>query len=303
MRILITGATGFLGSYLAADLIEAGHEVSVFVRPNSDSWRLEGFEHRLRFVDGRLEDEDSVRSALMQVRPQAIAHLAWSGVGNVDRNRPIQAQNVPLTVTLADMAAEFGVEAFVGAGSQAEYGPHQSIIREDTNTRPTTLYGHAKLAAGNMVLHLARDRRMRCVWMRIFSTYGPKDADYWLIPSMIRTLQRGQRMQLTACEQRWSFLHAKDAAAAFRLALTNSRASGIYNVGSAKAPLLRETVIALRDMVAPGAELGFGELPYRSDQVMILQPDVQRLASLGWRENISLTDGLVETAEWYNAKH
>lgn len=299
MHFFVTGATGFLGSYLAADLLAAGHEVTVLVRPGADTWRLSEVLSRLHVLPGTLADLDSLAPQITAAGFDGVAHLAWRGVGNTDRNSPVQARNVPDTVELAALAAEGGARVFVGAGSQAEYGPHPRIIREDDAARPTTLYGKAKLAAGSMAGQLAAERGIRFAWLRIFSTYGPKDADAWLIPSMIRTLKSGQRMALTGCEQLWSFLHARDAAAGFRLALTDPGANGVYNLGAPEAPPLRETVTTLRDLVDPGAELGFGEVPYRPDQVMVLQPDMSRLMGHGWRPQVALADGLRETVASY----
>lgn len=300
MRIFVTGASGFLGSYLVADLLERGHEVAVLLRPDSASWRLEEVKGRLRVIPGAMERLDELRGPLRAFAPEAVVHMAWRGVAGSDRNSPVQAANVADTVGLVELAAEAGAKAFVGAGSQAEYGPYDRAIREDDTARPTTLYGMAKLAAGSMAMRLCEEKGLRSAWLRIFSTYGPKDADYWLIPSMIRNLRSGEHMALTACEQRWGFLHARDAASAFRLATTHADASGIFNVGSPEAPPLRETVTRLRDLVDPGAVLGFGELAYRPDQVMILAADVSRMLALGWKPEVALDDGLRETVNWHD---
>lgn len=301
MRVFVTGASGFLGSYLVADFLARGHEVAVLLRPDSASWRLAEAYDRLHVIRGALEHLDGLRGPLLAFAPEAVVHMAWRGVAGSDRNSPVQAANVTDTVGLAELATEAGAKAFVGAGSQAEYGPYDRAIREDDVPRPTTLYGMAKLAAGSMAMRLCEERGLRAAWLRIFSTYGPKDADYWLIPSMIRNLRSGQHMALTACEQRWGFLHARDAAAAFRLAVTHDAASGIFNVGSPEAPPLRETVSRLRDLVDPGASLGFGELAYRPDQVMILAADVSRMLALGWKPEVPLDQGLRETVDWHDA--
>ncbi|BBO11178.1 MULTISPECIES: NAD-dependent epimerase/dehydratase family protein [Bradyrhizobium] len=300
MRVFVTGASGFLGSYLVADLLERGHDVAVLLRPDSANWRLREAAERLHVIPGVLEQPDGLRGPFKAFAPEAIVHMAWRGVAGSDRNSPVQAANVADTVGLVELAAEAGAKIFVGAGSQAEYGPYDRAISEDDTPRPTTLYGMAKLAAGSMAMRLCEERGLRSAWLRIFSTYGPKDADYWLIPSMIRNLRSGEHMALTACEQRWGFLHARDAASAFRLATTHASARGIFNVGSPEAPPLRETVTRLRNLVDPGAVLGFGELAYRPDQVMILAADVSRMLALGWKPEVALDDGLRETVNWHD---
>jgi UDP-glucose 4-epimerase len=301
MRIFVTGASGFLGSYLVAELLKHGHEVGVLLRPGRSSWRLDDLAGRFEVFEGSLDQIAALKDSLRSFAPDAVVHMAWRGVGSTERNSKSQAQNVVDALQLVDLAAEAGATCFVGAGSQAEYGPYDRAIRENDVTRPTTLYGVAKLAAGLMAARLCEERRMRFAWLRIFSTYGPKDADYWLIPSMIRTLRSGAHMALTPCEQRWGFLHARDAATAVRLVLTSPSAEGTYNLGSPDAPPLRLTVMTLRDLIDPDATLGFGEVSYRRDQTMVLAADTGRLAALGWCPEVRLDEGLRETLAWYDA--
>jgi UDP-glucose 4-epimerase len=301
MRTFITGASGFLGSYIVADLLEQGHDVAVLLRPIRSSWRLAGIMSGLTVIEGSLDQPDALKGYLRSFAPNAVVHMAWRGVANADRNSKDQARNVIDAVEMVDLAADAGATVFIGAGSQGEYGPYDRAIREDDVARPTTLYGVAKLASGLMAERRCADRKMRFAWLRIFSVYGPKDADHWLIPSMIRTLRSGGHMALTPCEQRWGFLHARDAAAAFRLVLANPAAAGVYNLGSPEAPPLRETVTRLRDLIDPSAALGFGEVAYRPDQVMVLAADMSRLAALGWRPVVGLDEGFRETLAWYDA--
>jgi len=302
MRILVTGATGFVGSHLIGELLGRGHEVSAIVRPESDTWRLAAVKDRVQFIVGSLDDIPDLRSSIADFRPEAIAHLAWWGVRNADRNSPIQARNIYSTMELAGLAAELGVKVFVGAGSQAEYGQYNRAISEDDPARPTTLYGIAKVASEMMLAELCRQNGMRFTWLRLFSTYGPKDHDHWLIPQLIRALKAGQRMPLTKAEQLWGFLHVRDAAEGIRTVIETDGASGVFNLGSPDAPPLRETILAIRNLIDPAGELGFGDIPYRPDQVMVLKADVTRLQSLGWQPRIRLEDGLREMVRWYNAR-
>lgn len=300
MRIFVTGATGFLGSYVAEDLVAQGHDVAVLLRPGTRPWRLAAILDRLNVIEGTLDVPAALGRELRSFSPDAIVHMAWRGVGNSERNSKDQARNIVDAVELADLAADAGATIFVGAGSQAEYGPYDRAITESDAPRPTTLYGIAKLASGLMVERRCAERELRFAWLRIFSTYGAKDGESWLIPSLIRTLRANGHMALTACEQRWGFLHARDAAAAVRLVLGSPEAQGTYNLGSPDAPQLRDTVRRLRDLIGAG-ELGLGEVPYRPDQVMVLAADVTRLEALGWRPAVGLDQGLRETLAWYEA--
>ena len=104
MRIFVTGATGFLGSSLIDELVGNGHELAILIRPGTDNWRIASHLSRLTVITGSFDDFAAWRVALAAFRPDAVAHLAWRGVGNADRNSPIQAHNIPDTVDLAGSA-------------------------------------------------------------------------------------------------------------------------------------------------------------------------------------------------------
>jgi nucleoside-diphosphate-sugar epimerase len=110
-------------------------------------------------------------------------------------------------------------------------------------------------------------------------------------------------MALTACEQRWSFVHVRDVAAAFRYVLEDAGAAGIFNVAGPDAPPLRKTLECLRDLIDPAATLGFGDIGYRPDQVMVLEAETGRLRATGWQPRIDLERGLRETIAWYAHDH
>jgi nucleoside-diphosphate-sugar epimerase len=270
------------------------------LRPGTRPWRLASILDRLTVIEGALENMTALGNRLRSFAPDAVVHMAWRGVGSSERNSADQARNIVDAVALAELAADAGATIFVGAGSQAEYGPYDRVIVESDVARPTTTYGIAKLASGLMVERRCAERGLRFAWLRIFSIYGPKDAESLLIPSVIRTLRADRHMALTLCEQRWGFLHGRDAAAAVRLVLATPAARGIYNLGCPDAPPLHDTVKRLRELIGAG-ELGFGEVPYRPDQVMVLAADVTRLEALGWRAMVGLDQGLRETLAWHDA--
>lgn len=301
MRVLLTGGGGFIGSHLCSDLVAAGHTVAAISR-SREPWRLAPILDRVTLIQGDLAHLADCAPAVRAFAPEVVAHLGWAGVANFDRNAHEQIENIGWTADLLILGRDAGARVFLGLGSQAEYGPKSAPIGPDDETRPTTLYGEAKLAAARIAARLADDAGMRFVWMRVFSTYGPADHTYWMIPSLIGSLLRSERPPLTAGHQLWDFLFVEDAVRAIRLALESDRARGCYALGSGTAPPLRSTVETIRDAIDPTLDLGFGELAYRSDQVMRLQADVTALKrDLGWQSQVGLVSGIHRTVAWYRA--
>lgn len=296
MRVFLTGATGFLGGEIARQLLARGHDCAALARGEIGETRLAALAGRVSVVRGDLFSPGSYRDALRQFQPDALIHCAWRGVAGAERNDLAQLENIVASARLAEAAIESGARAIIGAGSQAEYGAKPGPVSESDPASPETLYGVAKLAAAGTFLNLARAQGRRAAWGRVFSLYGPGDEGPWLVPALIRAFRARQAPELTACEQIWEFTHVRDAARAFVDLAEAPEAHGVFNVGAAAPIVLRDAVLTLRDLVAPGVEPRFGAVPYRHDQVMHLEARIDRLrAATGWRPEIPLESGFAET--------
>ena len=292
-RAFVTGASGFIGAAVVRQLLTCGWQVAVLQRTAVLGERLRAMAGDLQPIVATGGTLAEFANALREWQPAAVFHLGWAGVSSVHRNdAAMQLENVQFACELAGVCVDCGVQHFIGAGSQAEYGPKQVRITESECAAPTTLYGAAKLSACVLTQRICELAGVRHAWLRIFSTYGPGDNPHWLLPSLIRDLLAGQRPSLTACEQTWDYLHVDDAAAAFT-AVAASSACGIFNLASGIELQLRQVIELIRDLVDPTAELGFGEVPYRDDQVMRMQVSVDRLAAAaGFSPRVGLIDGL-----------
>jgi nucleoside-diphosphate-sugar epimerase len=296
-KILITGATGFVGARVTRLLVEQGRDVAVLMRSESNSHRIADLMDQCTVLHGDMSSLENLRSPLCSFAPQAVLHLAWEGVKGADRNSPIQMRNVSSSIDLYRLTEELGCKHFIGLGSQAEYGPLQGKISESGPARPTTVYGSAKLATGLLLERAAAASDRPFAWLRLFSSYGPDDDPSWLIPYMIRRLLAGEKPSLTQAEQMWDYLHVDDVAAGIVAAL-DADARGFFNLGSGQSRPLRTVIELIRDLIDPSLPLGFGEVPYRPDQVMHLEADITSLSSAsGWRPQISLEDGLSDLVE------
>ena len=120
-----------------------------------------------------------------------------------------------------------------------------------------------------------------------------------MLPTLIRALLNGERPALTAGDQLWDYLHVNDASRAF-VAVADVGVTGIFNLGSGVAVPLRKVIETIRDLIDPGLSLGFGEVPYRPDQVMRLHADVKELRlAANWQPMIDLQSGLRDLVSWH----
>jgi UDP-glucose 4-epimerase len=300
-RVLVTGGAGFVGAPVVHRLVEQGYAVALLLRETSDARRLQGVLERCIVLRGDLSRLEALRAPLQAFAPEGLLHLAWEGVKGADRNHPMQLSNVSTAIDLFRLTGEIGCTSFVGLGSQAEYGLLSGRIDERAPTRPTTTYGAAKLATGCVVERAAAAAGRPFAWLRLFSSYGPDDDPSWLIPSMIRTLLAGDRPRLTKAEQIWDYIHVADVADAI-IAVLQTGARGVFNLGAGRARPLREIAELVRDAIDPALPIGFGEVDYRPDQVMHLEPDIGALrAATGWAPRVPLEQGLASTIAWYRA--
>lgn len=302
-RILLTGASGFVGARVARQLVEQGRDVALLLRPSSDTRRIDDLLGRCTIVRGDLADLGAVRAPIEAFRPEATVHIAWEGVKGADRDSQVHLRNVSSSIDLYRLTQALGAGRFVGLGSQAEYGPAPGRIDENAPARPTHCYGAAKLATALLLERSAVASGRGFAWLRLFSSYGPDDDPTWLLPYLTRSLLAGEKPKVTRAEQVWDYIHVDDVARGV-IAAVDARASGIFNLGSGRALPLRQIIEILRDLIDPTLPIGFGEIDYRADQVMHLEADIGALrAATGWAPRVSIEDGLAELVAQARRRH
>lgn len=295
---VVTGPTGAIGTALCSELAENGIRVIAVCRPGSP--RLAAIpQHPL--IEA-VECDMGTLSRLPDLIPHgadAFYHFAWAHTTGAGRNDMLaQLDNVRCTLEAVRAAHALGCQIFVGAGSQAEYGRVQGVLKPDTPCYPENGYGIAKLCAGQMSRVEAQKLGMEHIWVRVLSVYGPGDSDATMIASVIHQLLCGKKPSLTAGEQMWDYLYSGDAARAFRLIAEQGKDGKIYPLGSGHARPLREYIEALRDAIDPTLPLGLGEIPYAPLQVMHLEADISALqADTGFAPFTDFADGIRATIQ------
>lgn len=299
-RAIITGPTGAIGIALIKKLICENVDVVAVCRPGSKRISRIPREERVQVVECELQDIRNLPDKV-EGRADVFYHFAWDGTFGESRNDMyLQNYNVKYALDAVEAAKEMGCTRFIGAGSQAEYGRVEGILRPDTPTFPENGYGIAKLCAGQMTREMCRQLQIEHMWTRILSIYGPYDGKNTMIMSVIGKLLKGEKPSLTPGEQIWDYLYADDVANAFYLIGNKGKSDSVYCIGSGKARPLKEYIEIIRENINKNAELGFGEIRYGERQVMHLQADIENLTKdTGFVPSWSFEEGIKGTIKWY----
>ena len=283
MRIVVTGATGFLGRALVRRALARGHEVCALVRPG----RVLGGAAGLTVCRGTLADPPLAE--LARFAADACVHTAWITTAGVYPESPDNERYRDESLSLLTSLFERGVCHVVALGTSAEYRPAAAPLDEGrAPLEPRTRYARAKRELHVALAERAVATGARLAWARVFQPYGGGEPPDRLCSTVIRRLAVGERVTLNSPDAVRDWVHVEDVAAGL-LCLLESRADGPVNVGRG----VGRTVGSVALMIA--------ELMGRPDLVTArprgLEPaglvaDPTRLRSLGWRPGVELEAGL-----------
>jgi nucleoside-diphosphate-sugar epimerase len=301
MTVLLTGASGFIGSALAEELLLQDYKVIALKRSTSNLWRCSKIMNKIKWVNyDHLVDFEA---ELSRHNPDVLIHSAWNGVKSSDRDDWFeQEKNLPFLINLLELSKKTNIRKIIAIGSQAEYGLYDGIVDEKSPCKPISAYGLTKLYASSLLKWFAQENNLDWYWIRLFSIFGPKEDEHWLISSAINNLLNGNEMKLTPCEQRYDYLYIKDLTCGVIKILKNeSRNSGTYNLSSCQSIRLKDILQYLESKISPHRKLlQIGTLDYRPNQVMHMEGNSELFFNtFDFRPTYSLSAALEETINYY----
>lgn len=308
MRVVVTGASSFIGKAAVRELLAEGHQVFGIIRPGSKG------EEGLRTVGREIENTGKAEMPRLCIIPCELArledltclpqlsqegadlwlHLGWDGAGSANRQDPeLQARNIGYALEAVRTAGRLGCRRFLFTGSQAEYGVTDQVMGEDLECHPVSEYGKDKVKVCQMAGPEAERWGMEYIHARIFSIYGPGDHPWSLVSACIASFLEGRDMEFGDCTQQWNFLHVKDGAKALASLLLAKGPGGVYNVAGEDTRPLRDYIEEIHRLCGGKGRCLYGRRPPNAEGVVSLRPDIGKLKeAVGFSQEISFEQGI-----------
>jgi len=316
MNVFVTGGAGYIGSVCVEELLNAGHDVTVF--DNLTEGHRSAVDPRARFVLGCLSDAALIKQAVRESGAEAVLHFAASIMVGESMTNPGKyfGNNVACGLNLLNAAVEAGVRKFVFSSTAATFGPPERVpMTEDLPQRPINPYGESKLMFEKMLLWYEQIHKLEFVAFRYFNAAGASEKfgehhkiETHLIPNVLKVAQ-GQAKQCEIYGTDYptpdgtcirDYIHIVDLAQAHMLGLAPGK-RGFFNLGNGDGYSVRQVVETCEQIT--GKKIPTVEKPRRAgDPPRLVASAEKAFSELGWRPKFPKLEDIVATAwRWHQA--
>ena len=317
MNVFVTGGAGYIGSVCVEELLNAGHQVTVF--DNLTEGHRAAVDPRAKFIQGCLSDAALVKQSVRAAKAEAILHFAAHALVGESMTNPGKyfRNNVASGLNLLDAAVEFGVKKFVFSSTCATYGPPDRVpMTEDLPQRPINPYGESKLMFEKMLIWYQQLHQLEFVAFRYFNAAGASEKfgehhriETHLIPNVLKVaLGQAQQCEIYGTDYPTpdgtcirDYIHIKDLAQAHMLGLAPGK-TGFYNLGNGDGYSVKQVIQTCEKIT--GKKIPAIEKPRRpGDPPKLVAAANKAFTELGWKPNYPKLEDIVATAWAWHQKH
>ncbi|MBO6205817.1 MAG: NAD(P)-dependent oxidoreductase [Lachnospiraceae bacterium] len=299
MKAIVTGSTGFIGSWLTLELLNNNYQVVGVVR-NSNKLMPEIKNHpNFSCIN---KDICSLKSTdFIENEYDVFFNLGWAGVSPEQKNSiDMQLSNITMSLNAIQVCKELNCRLFVSSGTVAEYALTTDVMDLGAKQKPNDIYGATKVAVHYYLEVRARQLNQPFIWTVVPSTFGERRIDNNIITYTIRSLLNNVKPQYGTLEQMWDFLYVSEVVRALRLIGEKGKTGKVYGIGSGEYRPLKEYIETIRDIINPNLDLGIGEIPSFSKQSFSSCVNIYDLIhDTGFKPEISFSEGIKRTIEWF----
>lgn len=302
-KILITGASGFIGKHLLERLLKNSINIAC-IDLHFDEEFIQSFAKNVTLFQGNLLDKYFVSTCIKEYAPNYIFHLAGSKNRSnaLEEFRTSYDINYLGTLNLFEACLEQKeLNLLTILGTIEEYGTSHSPFREDYYELPTSAYGLSKLSATKLAQIFFHQFNLPVVVLRPSIAYGPGQGDEMFIPALIKSLLRNEFFRMTPGMQLRDFVYIKDLVEAMVIGMEMKDLAGnIINIASGNSVKLKDVAHEIANITGNLSCLKIGAIPYRQTEIMDYEVSIRKANNLLiWTPKTNLHEGLLKTISFY----
>lgn len=296
MKILITGASGFIGINLTKAFLKKEYKIFSISRNNTNI-----FLNNVIFKQCDINNIENLANDILEFDPNVVIHCAWDG-GNsyIDINNQKQFNNVLNSYKLLEVISKLKKVHFICMGSATEYGETNIIIDETTIENPNSFYGISKFSFKMLSYNFCKQNKIQWSWIRPFYTYGPHDITTRLIPKTIISCLHGENIELNSCNSVIDYLFIDDFVDGV-INIVEKKLEGVYNICSGKQFLIKDIINEIYHLCGNKNKIIFNKNLDRTNFPNFICGSNNKLINKtkNWFPKFNLNDGLIKTINFY----
>lgn len=297
-KVLLTGATGFVGNAVLKELIK--NNIYVIAVSRSEKPQNIPDSKFVKYISCDLTEMEKLESKITDRDIDTFYHFAWSGVSGENRiDIDLQLSNVKWNVDSLKVAKKIGCKRFIVAGSIMEQEAIAATYTQGNKPGLGYIYGASKIAAHTIMMAIASKIEIDLIWTTITNAYGIGEISPRMVNNNLRKIIRKESPKFTAGTQNYDFVYIDDVARAFYLIGKNGKPFNDYVIGSSTAKPLRDFLLEMKASVAPDLDFIFGDIPFTGINLPLEKFDCSKTEKdTGFRAEISFAEGTKRTINW-----
>lgn len=298
MNVIMTGATGFIGSNLLRTLLHKGHKVTVIVR---DSTKIDSeIKSKINIINCDLEDINSLIIApLPQHNDTVFFHFSWEGTSGSSRgDTEKQLNNIKYACEALRLAVRSGCKKFINAGSIMEYEVMKNLTVDGFKPEINNIYAVSKLTADFILKTLAATLNIEYNNVIISNVYGPGEKSERFLCNTLKKMLDNKPIEMTEGLQLYDFIYIDDAVEAIVAVASNGLPFHSYYIGNKQQKPLRNYMQEMKRVLNSKSELRFGAIPFNRVGLNYTEFNTNSLETIGIVPKIDFSEGIMITRNW-----